>query len=523
MNTKPQLKAEENPFAEAEEKFSALTAELLAVTAANLSHSEAEELVEGNGREVLRALLQGYLQMRSLDEVGPVVVGSDAVARSHLRVRSVSMVSVLGEVQIVRQTYGARGAASVAPLDSALNLPNQRYSFGVIKRVAEEAATGSYDDAIDTVSRLNGIHVPKRQAEQITAACAVDFDAFYEQRAQAEAPASLDDAAGMLILTTDGKGIVMRHDSLTDKTRQAAESAVPRLETRQSKGEKANRKRMAQVASVYCVAPWARVPEDFMRDLRPIHDVATQRPKPVKKRLWASVKKPMEGVIIEMFDEALRRDSQRSKTWVGLVDGNPFQLGDLLAGADMHQVKLVVIIDIIHVIEYLWKAAWCFFKEGDRAAEAWVSERQLEVLRGNCSQVAKGIRRMATCRNLSPGERKGADKCSNYLLKYKEYMQYNKYLAAGMPIATGVIEGACRYLVKDRMDITGARWGLDGAEAVLKLRALRVSGDLVEYWKFHQQQELQRNHLCHYADNKIPSFERQQTSAPKKPKLQLVK
>jgi hypothetical protein len=152
-----------------------------------------------------------------------------------------------------------------------------------------------------------------------------------------------------------------------------------------------------------------------------------------------------------------------------------------------------------------------------------VFERQLEVLRGNCSQVAKGIRRTATCRALSLDERKAADKCANYLLKYKQFMQYDQYLASGMPIATGVIEGACRYLVKDRMDITGARWGLPGAEAILKLRALRVSGDLEEYWAFHQEQELKRNHLHLYANNEVPSFEHQHPLVPKKPNLRLVK
>ena len=73
-------------------------------------------------------------------------------------------------------------------------------------------------------------------------------------------------------------------------------------------------------------------------------------------------------------------------------------------------------------------------------------------------------------------------------------------MAKGYPIATGVIEGACRYLVKDRMEITGARWGLEGGEAVLKLRALAINGDLDAYWEFHETQEYQRNYQAKFVE-----------------------
>ena len=114
--------------------------------------------------------------------------------------------------------------------------------------------------------------------------------------------------------------------------------------------------------------------------------------------------------------------------------------------------------------------------------------------------VAAGMRRSATRRELSAAERKPVDDCARYLLNHKAYLRYHEYLEAGLPIATGVVEGACRHLVKDRMDVTGARWSLAGAEAVLRLRALRASGDFEEYWRFHEQQEYQRNHADRYAD-----------------------
>ena len=151
-------------------------------------------------------------------------------------------------------------------------------------------------------------------------------------------------------------------------------------------------------------------------------------------------------------------------------------------------------LDFIHVLEYLWKAAYCFHDEKSKAAELWVKEHALNVLNGRAGHVAAGIRRSCTIRGLKKKNRNQADICANYLLKNKKYLNYSDYMSKGYPIATGVIEGACRYLIKDRMDITGARWRLKGAEAILKIRALVVCGDFDEYFKFHKVQERKRNY-----------------------------
>ena len=137
------------------------------------------------------------------------------------------------------------------------------------------------------------------------------------------------------------------------------------------------------------------------------------------------------------------------------------------------KVPLTIVLDIIHVLEYLWKASCGFYGEDSPQSEGFVTQRLLRLLRGQSSQVAKGIRKMATERRLRGPARKQVDKCADYLLKYAFIIHYDQYLAQGLPIATGVIEGACRYLVKDRMEITGARWNLvgAGAEAIgVKLR-----------------------------------------------------
>jgi hypothetical protein len=165
---------------------------------------------------------------------------------------------------------------------------------------------------------------------------------------------------------------------------------------------------------------------------------------------------------------------------------------------------VAITIDFIHVLEYLWKAAWCFYAEGDPAVEAWVQDKARAILAGRAAKVAGAIRRQATNAKLEPTRSTGADTCARYLTNKAPYLDYPTALTSGWPIATGFIEGACRHLVRDRLDITGARWGLPGAEAILKLRAVRSNGDLDAYWDYHLAQEQQRTHRSRYADNVIP-------------------
>ncbi|MBW2700681.1 MAG: hypothetical protein JRF33_07650 [Deltaproteobacteria bacterium] len=155
-------------------------------------------------------------------------------------------------------------------------------------------------------------------------------------------------------------------------------------------------------------------------------------------------------------------------------------------------------MDFIHVLEYLWQASYAFHEPGTTEAQQWVQQRGLRVLHGKSSDVAAGMRRSATLRALRGSKREAVDKCAGYLLKNRDYLQYDLYLDVGFPIGTGVIEGACRHLVKDRMDLTGARWRLAGAEAVLRLRALRASGDFQDYLRFHREQERQRNYTSRF-------------------------
>jgi len=210
-------------------------------------------------------------------------------------------------------------------------------------------------------------------------------------------------------------------------------------------------------------------------------------------------------VIEQAFAEAVRRDPDQKMRWVVLSDAQEDLLRKVYAAAKRYKVEIVVVQDFVHVLEYLWKAAYVLHPEHAEEREDWVLDRATAVLQVRARDVAVGLRRAATRKQLSQGERKAVDKAADYLENNRERLQYDRALAHGLPIATGVIDGACRHLVKDRMDITGARWGLARAEAILKLRTLKISGDLADYLAFHFEQEQQRN----YPEPPIPLAQRE--------------
>jgi hypothetical protein len=293
----------------------------------------------------------------------------------------------------------------------------------------------------------------------------------------------------------------MRPDALRPATAKAAAAGRQKLATRLSPGEKHGRKRMAELACVYDAAPVPRTPADIITPPSQERKDRARGPRAAGKWLTASVADDIPAVIAAAFDEAERRDCGHRRPWTALVDGNRTQIEAIEAEAGRRDVTVTVICDFVHVLEYTWKAAWSFFDKGDPDAETWVATQAARILEGKAAQVAAGIRRRATTFGYSPAEREGADACADYLTAKKPYLDYGTALAKGWPIATGVIEGACRHLVKDRMDITGARWGLDGAEAILKLRALISNGDFDQYWRFHLRKEHERIHHAQYRES----------------------
>lgn len=407
--------------------------------------------------------------------------------------------TLFGEVGVSRMAYRARGQHNLCPADALLNLPVEKHSHGLRRLAAIESARGSFEEAVAAIARASGQQLGKRQVEALAQHAAADFEGFYAARKTAGEPGDA------LILSCDGKGVVMRAEALRAQTRRQAQGASTKLKTRLSKGEKRGRKRMAEVGAIYDITPLPRTATDIL----PADDTerAAATPAAAAKNKWltASVEQDASSVVARLFDEAERRDPTHDRDWVALVDGNNHQIDRIGAEATARSAPVTIVVDFIHVLEYVWKAAWSFHREGDPAAELWVRRHAQQILKGHATKVAGQLRRQATNANLDAPKRAGADACAVYLTNKQTYLDYPTALQNGWPIATGVIEGACRHLVKDRMDITGARWGLAGAEAILKLRAIRSNGDFDAYWAHHLAREHQRVHQTRYANNAIPA------------------
>jgi hypothetical protein len=465
------------------------------------THADIEEYLLDQGREVLRQVAQDRLDRQAAGEERRArVVDADGLARTRVeRGHARRLTTVFGPVTVTRMAYRAPGAKNVYPMDAQLNLPVEVHSHTLRKLTALEAVRGSFDAAAEAIARSTGQIVGKRQLLALAQLAARDITAFYDARR----PNRLD-VSWLLVLSFDGKGVVMRPEGLRVATAKAAATSGRKLATRLSPGEKSGRKRMAELAVVYDARPVTRRPADVIS--RPGTTAAAsgapadrrRGPNATGKWLTASLTSDIAAVVADGFDEAERRDRAHERVWVVLVDGNRTQIEAIKAEADRRGVTVHIVLDFVHALEYIWKAAWSFFEVGDVAAEQWVAEQALKILEGKAGSVAAGIRRRATRFGYSRRERAGADEAAAYLTSKKPYLGYAAALAAGWPIATGVIEGACRHLVKDRMDITGARWGLDGAEAILALRALITCGHFDQYWAFHLQQEHERVHQSRY-------------------------
>lgn len=457
-------------------------------------HFVEDDLIN-KGRELSRRLLQGYLSNCGNGDIGKELITSTNVRLTHKRLVPRTIQTFFGAVILHRIGYSNRTHSTIYPLDAFLNLPSTSFSYSLQKFLIREVAKGSIEEALQLVYEITGVTMSKGQAIKLIEASACDFDHFYENKAKVTLDIS---AIPLMVLTTDGKGIVMRPEGLREATKKRQEKTKHKHKTRLSKGEKRNAKRMAQVASIYYIDRFIRDPQDVF-DKYYRRKSKIQRPKPVAKRLWVRYEKDAVDVIDTLVMEAKLWYPAQKKEWVVLVDGQDYQIEQIEAALKRHQVQATIVLDIVHVLEYLWKAAHQFFEEGSFLCERWVESKLEQILEKGGRKTACSIRMSAAKRLKTDFDaRQIVEKSATYIADRSIYTRYNDYLKKGYPIGTGVIEGTCRYLVKDRMDITGARWGLTGAEAVLRIRSILKSQDFDEYWNYHIEQEYQRNHVAKF-------------------------
>lgn len=454
----------------------------------------AHEAEEGILRQVLamgRQAFGQFLAAQGDGDVGEMTEGDEGkqlrrLAEPHRRTYR----SIFGPFEISRFVYGTREGQRIefVPLDARLALPEDEFSYVLQDWAGTHFVEEAFERTAETISKMLGFPLSVDSLERMSRKMAESVAGFRQSLPTPPA----EEEGEILVATADGKGVPMR--------RPADQRPVG---ARRKKGEKANKKQMATLGCVYTVDPKYRTAGDVVealfreRKAQPARKAA--EPVAQHKRVWSSLTYEQGDVCVDAETEvftwmASQVDARRrpGQPVIGLMDGQR----SLWASCATHlpSDSLVEILDLLHAVEYLWKAAYLFHAERSKEASNFVRDRILRLLRGEVGYVIGGLRQMGTKRKLPAKRRAALERICNYLDRNRHRMRYDEYLAAGYPIASGVIEGACRHLVKDRMERSGMRWTIDGAQAMLDLRSTAINGQWAAFCANRIQAETTRLH-----------------------------
>jgi hypothetical protein len=436
---------------------------------------EVEEMTWSGLIETGREMIIAYIKEQGEELPRPEVIEHEGKTLHRLpEQRTRQYVSAFGPTPFRRDVYATRETQrqEVVPLDAKLGMPESDTSYLLQKWSGMQFVKESYKESQNTLLGILGFAPSVNCLENIAGAASEHADVHFQQQ-EAVDPTTEEE---IVVATSDCKGVPMRK---VDAPQKKQADDVPRGK-RLKKGQKNGQKRMACVGGVYSVAAFPRTVEDVLDEILR-KEKQEQRPKPQNKRLRAVLTRQVDGEEVNakdvVFDwlarEVQQRDPHEQRTVVAIMDGET-KLRDL---QELKISRAIGILDIWHVTEYLWKLAHCFHREGSDAAKAFVETYLRKLLEGKVGGVIGGIRQMATKRKLPTTKRTKVEEHLNYFAARCEYMKYDEYLAAGYPIGSGVVEGACRHLVKDRMEEAGMRWRIAGAQAILSLRAIYVNDD----------------------------------------------
>jgi hypothetical protein len=433
------------------------------------------------------AALGQFFALQGTGDQGATFTGPEGQTWERLpEAHTARYVSIFGEFHLRRTVYGSREGQKIefVPLDNRLRLPESVFSYVLQDWDQGLCVEQAFGQVRSTVARLLNLQQSVDSLEHMNVQMAEQVTDFRENRPQPE-PAT---EGPILVTSGDGKGIVMR------RAQDDPAAAVHR-----TKGQKASQKRMATVGTAYTVDRYVRTPEEVLATLFRDGPKPPPRPQPSHKRVWASLSQQDEQGVVQsgldivynwLLNEVVERNPGLAKEMVHLGDGQ-----ETLWQARQDHLpnrNMTDILDLLHVTPRLWQAAHVFYPEGSDAAAAFARERILRVLRGQVAGVVQGLRRMGTQWGLKGAKKKTLGQVCTYLLKNRQRMRYDEYLAKGYPIASGAIEGACRHLVKDRMERAGMHWTPAGAQAMLDVRSTYVNGDWEEYQAYRIKRETQR-------------------------------
>jgi len=403
--------------------------------------------------------------------------------------KKTTYLSIFGEVEIRRAYYWRKGHEGVCPLDARFNLPARRYSYLLDDWVQRAVVEEPYEKAVERFSNLLGIPVSKLGQEYVAREAGVKLDAFYRQKA----PFDEETEGTHIGIEADGKGVRM---IASEKPETAQAKNKP---ARRGKGEKSGGLRKMATATVdFTFNPEARTPEEMVRLLMresPLQPLQAKTKAVPRVALNATVAASMTGkqaAIDAAIERVRKRDPSGKKKIVVLMDGDPAleeQMMARLGAAEMADRIDAFILDIMHAMEYLWDAGTALYGERARERIPWVRKHALEMLKGHVGYVIGGLRVTLSKKKLKPSQQTTLQRSITYFANHKHMMRYDQYLAAGYPVATGLIEGTCGSLIKDRADRSGSRWSSIGAQAVLNERAIMKNGDWESFWKYHMKTE----------------------------------
>ncbi len=461
------IMSQEQAFLKAQQQFQAIEALVEGAAEEGQRIDQVEREVFGQLLALGKTLLAAFVNAQGDGDAGPELQAPEGHTIRRLKHKHTRRyLSIFGELGIERFVYARREGQKIehASLDKRLGLPVGEFSYVLQDWLQRLCVKESFHEGVSDLRALLGVAPSERAAEQMNQQMAKHAEAF---AAQPVTPVP-DKEAEILVATADGKGVPMRRP-LEERVRHRP---------RRGKGEKANQKKMAYVGAVYSIDPFRRTPDDVLDELAR-QERATDRPVPQQKQVWAEMTQVREGqpctgrerLFIELAVAAHQRDPTHNKTLVCLMDGE----ASLWAVQREWLPRVVGILDLFHVSQRLWQVAHVFHREGSRAAEEFVSHHLRRLLEGKVGYVIGHFKRLRNQHALRGSRRRVVSAAIGYYENNRQHMHYDEYLAAGYPIGSGVAEGACRHVVKDRMEQTGMRWTLAGAQAMLHLRTIYLN------------------------------------------------
>jgi len=418
-------------------------------------------------------LLAVFFASRAAAEPSGQVIDGDGSVLVFHSWRPATYLSVFGRIVFRRRYYTGPDGHGRCPLDAALGLPGRCYSE-LLRDWLEYALTNDvYDQSIALINRILGLGIDKRALERLAGEDAEDVAPFYEQLA---APAPADEGS-ILVVQIDGKGVRMLPE---------VGEATTGMSHRCTKKE-------AVVTTIYTVAPHFASPEAIADTLvgNPV-DSDYVGPKPERPALVAKkTRATLAGkdvAFARLARDVARRDGDHIRDRVALTDGAQ-ALQDRVA---QYLPDFTLVLDVVHVKDYVTAAGVALYGEGYPDLRAWVACRLIEILDGRLDQTIKTIKLITALRPRSSKVYETVDTTVRYLHNNADYMHYDNYLARGWPVASSMAEGACGHLVKDRMERAGMRWRPPGAQAVLDLRSVRINDDWDEYQAYRRRREHER-------------------------------